>query len=422
MSDQEKNIIQYSAADIIKYLNGELSPLEMHAMEKAALEDPFLADAVEGMYQSFERDHLEKFPADIHEIRSRLSQRVNQQRTPVPAPFIFGWKVAAAVLIILFAGGLTVYLVNQHPNVSPIARQANSSPKVATDSNVSAVQPNVSKPGSDKAIQAEQEIAKSEKPSSVVIHRHKKRKSVRPRSKSDLSSNEAEVLAKNKNADVNKNIPAPMAAQEKRSDAPVAQYEYRGNPSILSSFYGKVTDEHNKPIASAFIASKDKKVQALTDDDGNFKLNTVKQDSVIAVEIRSDGYNPAYITLNSHGVPNIIMLRETNINAGHFGKSNAKKRVIPEQQTDQDAEPEHGWDDYSNYLQKNKRPPNDSLGLKGIVTVSFTVDKKKKLSDFYIEQSLGPEYDAEAIRLIKEGPSWKTLKKKSATVVVVVGF
>ncbi|HEX4852018.1 MAG TPA: energy transducer TonB, partial [Puia sp.] len=66
--------------------------------------------------------------------------------------------------------------------------------------------------------------------------------------------------------------------------------------------------------------------------------------------------------------------------------------------------------------------PNDSLGLKGIVIVSFTVDKKKRLSDFYIEQSLGPDYDTEAIRLIKEGPSWKLIKKKSATVVVVVGF
>ena len=47
MSDKEKNII-YTARDIEQYLAGNLSPLQMHAMEKAALDDPFLAEAMEG--------------------------------------------------------------------------------------------------------------------------------------------------------------------------------------------------------------------------------------------------------------------------------------------------------------------------------------------------------------------------------------
>ena len=34
-------------ADIEKYLNGKLSPSEMHALEKKALDDPFLAEALE---------------------------------------------------------------------------------------------------------------------------------------------------------------------------------------------------------------------------------------------------------------------------------------------------------------------------------------------------------------------------------------
>ncbi len=44
----------YSAADIREYLRGDLSAREMQALEAAALEDPFLADALEGM----EKDHL----------------------------------------------------------------------------------------------------------------------------------------------------------------------------------------------------------------------------------------------------------------------------------------------------------------------------------------------------------------------------
>ena len=34
--------------DIEKYLNGKLTPAEMHALEKKALSDPFLAEALEG--------------------------------------------------------------------------------------------------------------------------------------------------------------------------------------------------------------------------------------------------------------------------------------------------------------------------------------------------------------------------------------
>jgi hypothetical protein len=43
----EKNIINYTAADIEKYWKGNLSSAEMHAMEKAAMDDPFLADGRE---------------------------------------------------------------------------------------------------------------------------------------------------------------------------------------------------------------------------------------------------------------------------------------------------------------------------------------------------------------------------------------
>jgi hypothetical protein len=49
MSSTNKYNTTYSAADIEKYLKGELSPREMHDLENAALEDPFLADALDGM-------------------------------------------------------------------------------------------------------------------------------------------------------------------------------------------------------------------------------------------------------------------------------------------------------------------------------------------------------------------------------------
>ena len=47
MSEEKRHIV-YTAADIQKYLTGQMSNAEMHAIEKAAMEDPLLAEAIEG--------------------------------------------------------------------------------------------------------------------------------------------------------------------------------------------------------------------------------------------------------------------------------------------------------------------------------------------------------------------------------------
>ena len=65
MSEQPKNINHYSLADIEQYLQGKLSPAEMHELEKAAVQDPFLADAIEG-YQSTDLTLIKQDLADIH--------------------------------------------------------------------------------------------------------------------------------------------------------------------------------------------------------------------------------------------------------------------------------------------------------------------------------------------------------------------
>ena len=50
--EEGKGHKQYSAEYLRKYLDGELSGPEMQALEKAALEDPFLSDALEGLEAS----------------------------------------------------------------------------------------------------------------------------------------------------------------------------------------------------------------------------------------------------------------------------------------------------------------------------------------------------------------------------------
>ena len=46
--DDKKEYIIYSKADIDNYIQGNMSKEAMHSIERAALQDSFLADAIEG--------------------------------------------------------------------------------------------------------------------------------------------------------------------------------------------------------------------------------------------------------------------------------------------------------------------------------------------------------------------------------------
>ena len=58
--------------DIEKYLRGELSSSEMHQLEKKALDDPFLADALEGA-SMISSDELSD---DLTSLRKKIQAKV----------------------------------------------------------------------------------------------------------------------------------------------------------------------------------------------------------------------------------------------------------------------------------------------------------------------------------------------------------
>src|SRR4029079_13219277 len=95
---ESSNNRNYTAADIERYHAGKMSAAEMHALEKAAMEDPFLADALEG-YAFTATPHK-----DLDSIRSRLFEQKEEEKA---VPFIrknYGWLRAAAIIIFI-AGG-----------------------------------------------------------------------------------------------------------------------------------------------------------------------------------------------------------------------------------------------------------------------------------------------------------------------------
>src|SRR5688500_12959755 len=93
MSDEKK----YTAEDIRLYLAGKLSPSQMHDLEKAALQDPFLADALEGMELNNDQ---EKFSADTNDLNARLNERIKKKGVLLSINNLW-WKIVAVLVIII---------------------------------------------------------------------------------------------------------------------------------------------------------------------------------------------------------------------------------------------------------------------------------------------------------------------------------
>ena len=153
--DEEKRNISYSAEDIRNYLDGKLTGPEMQAMEKAALEDPFLADAIEGYEES--RRQSVSFESGVADLQKRLTERIHQKRRKDVIPAWFTrWPVAASVLFILGAAVLTFTIINRKSKSSELAntiRNDSSAGKKTGRSDSDAIvsiKTNAGKPKTDK--------------------------------------------------------------------------------------------------------------------------------------------------------------------------------------------------------------------------------------------------------------------------------
>ncbi|MDB5252513.1 MAG: hypothetical protein JWP27_1682, partial [Flaviaesturariibacter sp.] len=98
---------RYTASDIQRYHEGGLSPADRHALEKAALEDPFLADALDGLALA------PTAGADLAALRTSLAQRTQQPRRGIVLlyrQYKGAFRIAAAVLLIAAAGWIATTL------------------------------------------------------------------------------------------------------------------------------------------------------------------------------------------------------------------------------------------------------------------------------------------------------------------------
>jgi hypothetical protein len=116
MTESGKNKDHFTAEDIRRYLEGNMSPAEMHRLEKAALHDPFLADAIEGIQFT----PADAFKKNVEELKDSLSKKVRPHRTLKG----MWWKAAAVILLIASGVAITLTL-NEDKETAQLSKKEN---------------------------------------------------------------------------------------------------------------------------------------------------------------------------------------------------------------------------------------------------------------------------------------------------------
>lgn len=355
MLNEEQHNRSYSLADIEQYLQGRLSPAEMHALEKAALQDPFLADAIEGYRES----DLLSAKSHLQDIRQQL---IRQQEGRVVAGH-FGyrrwWRVAAIVLVVLGMGGAGWYLLRQAPGNEIVQQKAAPLPPLArtTDTNLSAP------------------VAKPVMPATTATTQ-----SVLPKVSSKVSPS------------ITPPSPVPVAAM-----APVSEPDSNYAAMTVSLF--KPADTNRARIAP--VLEREMQDRYLPIKQNNIRLRglaAAKKETVLPPAAAAKDTNDS------------MSLSETVI-VGYAAGSN--KKDFPANNTE--PVPEGGWDPFYTYL-KNKFNNNLHGEIEAELVLNDTgiVSKVTIIRSF--NRSLNPfnrRTNAKIKLALIEGPAWLVAGQKA---------
>ena len=429
---EEKKYQNYTAVDIEKYHRGLLSPKEMNELERAALDDPFLADALEG-YEAT----AETISPDLSELKEKLEERVSDKKviSIVPSRSSFKWWKVAAAAVILGVLGYFVFQVSTGNKKNEMAVNLKEKKlnepvsKIRADSNrsitvestgVAALNKRVetaTKPNPEKKKAAttglEAEAAKNDQAAEITTPAQSNANYKQPGDSISVDG----LLGV-----------TPPAAVEKRSaaaDDKLNQGYLYSKKQQANYFNGRIKDANNNPLPFANITNTRDNVGTYADAQGRFTL--VSPDSVLNVQVRSVGFENSTVQLKNSVTSNDVVLQEDKTTPDKvlsFQKPDTSRSRTANIKFEE-LEPADGWSNYNTYLANNINVPQDlkrKEDLKGQVQLSFEVNQQGDPINIRVERSLCVKCDEEAIRAVKQGPKWKKKNKKAKRITISVPF
>lgn len=402
----------YTAEDFERYYAGSMNEQDMHALEKAALDDPFLSDALEGYA------HSGSASKDIIAIRAKLEVKVKEKMAfPADKNNSFILRIAATIFLL----ALPAYFLMQHNDDQSLilAKNEKSAPANSEQSG--------KKPMTD--------LAENNNTATINVEKNLQQ--------ATKASPEEKDMAYNANANTQADQTTPpfagMATEKELQKSVEASSENIINDAEnkfekpvqgLQLVSGKIIDEQGNAIPYATVANNTTRVTA--DAKGHFKIPA--KDSIVFATISATGYDSKSLNMNT-GPSQTIILNEGNKNLNEVVvsgviKPSQKKQVssaaevrakdIAAQSFQTNAVPVAGWPQFRDYIAANRKQITNETGgkISGKVILSFKVNAAGKPVRISIRKSLSAACDQEAKRLLENGPTWKKVNNKPVVVEI----
>jgi len=367
------------------YIRGNKKGKEAHRIERDALKDPFLYEALEG---------FDDVPGDHAKLIEDLQEQITKATRPAAQRSWLQWSAAASILLLVSFGGYLL-LTDREKSIEPLLSQ-NFEVKTPEYQPKETIQTERAEQTVLAIEQAEQEELSQDR--SKVIARDSQEKQVQSSVISDIIQVEQEVVS-----------------------AEISIVAEAGRDSSIRTISGRITDQYGQPLAGAYIMQKGTTVETSSNADGRFEM---KLDSIKDLHVNYIGYIAQEIpvtqfsnSMNITLLEDKTALAETIVVAyGIAKKSNMTGTVssVDTKELDSKSEPVIGKRAYNQYLEGNMIHPTNEQGkrVKGKVKLSFYINTEGRPINIIIEKSLSDAADAEAIRLIKEGANWTLSNKK----------
>lgn len=391
MVDKKKNII-YSKADIDNYLQGKMPYDEMHLLERAALQDAFLADAIEG-YSS-----AEKAATDIH--LSEIDFLIAGNKLPAKVVSLAKAKpkwinVAAATVLFAGLGWLSFKLMSKENNRNSVTIAEKKS---------------ATKQGLQQAVDS---IILPQKSVATNLNKNKSKEVFFTDVGKETKGNNNSLNVISGNATVKSNL---------ADNGSVDTKNYTASNFNGSNQYGPSTSNASVNYSYNFNTPND---SAITKEQFLATANNVQEKKI--AESVTVNYAPKKVFTNTN-FSTATLLKKIDDSTANITSEKANSAVkkmqnntYKMQQTNLPAMPINGWDAFNEYIKKNGATvvlnemnnvlKTDTVTNKPTMIV-FDIDKNGSPKKIKILQSAGVDNDQKSIDLIKNGSKWKTSNKK----------
>ena len=411
---------------LLDYIRGLRKGKEAHRLERESMQDPFLADAMDG-YSQVEGNHEQR----IEKLRMQVSAHSAKKKNTRAIT----WSIAACLAIGFGVSSYFLFLKKSMTDEVFIAKESVSSklaePAIPPTPAIPATPTVPATPQKEIALATAKvktdstPASEDSTPVSEITARQADKKDMIAKIQATSQPQQGVPVATvpvmeevSEETAALQEVVATMDTFESESDKKMKLAKVATILPQKNMIKGRVTDEKGEPLIGASVTYKGTNIGTITNMNGEFSL--VKKDDKKRLTAEYIGYDPVEIQVDTSRTMLIAMnenkqaLNEVVV-VGYGAKKNKKSTTLGsdakvKEQAEKEITPQPviGKRSYQKYLKEHLVRPTDEkcAQVKGKVVLTFLVNKEGRPFYIKVKESLCESADKEAIRLIQEGPDW----------------